>query len=132
MAGHGRIVRQGGAFFRLVSLALDRAQLPFQPSDLGYIIESTLTDEIPANSSTQVFIQPGGEAVLAQHETQDDVDWLLREMQTSGAIDRAFNFSQSLAGAAIHEFNKMFESVPDSRDKRFILDLITWTFRRKR
>lgn len=71
------------------------------------------------------------------HATRDerraeDVDWLLTLMRDTGAIDRAFSFSQSLAGAAIHEFNRMFEDVPDSRDKRFILDLITWTFRRER
>ena len=64
--------------------------------------------------------------------TEDDVAWLLHLMQDSGAIDRAFSFSQSLAGAAIHEYNRMFEGVPDGRDKRFILDLITWTFRRER
>lgn len=62
----------------------------------------------------------------------DDVAWILEEMQNCGAIDRAFRFSQSLAGAAIHEFNTIFADLPDSRDKRFILDLITWTFRRKR
>ncbi len=67
-----------------------------------------------------------------ENRKEDDVAWILRLMRESGAIDRAFNFSQSLAGAAIHEFNKMFESVPDSRDKQFILDLITWTFRRDR
>jgi len=62
----------------------------------------------------------------------EDVDWLLGEMQACGAIERAYNFSQGLAGAAIHEFNALFADLPDSRDKRFILDLITWTFRRKR
>lgn len=63
---------------------------------------------------------------------EEDVDWIFQLMEETGAIDHAFGFSQSLAGAAIHEFNKMFEDVPDSRDKRFILDLITWTFRRER
>ncbi|MGX9356886.1 polyprenyl synthetase family protein [Roseobacteraceae bacterium S113] len=67
-----------------------------------------------------------------EERSQEDVDWLLSEMEDSGAIDRAFTFSQSLAGAAIHEFNKMFDHLPESRDKTFILDLITWTFRRKR
>lgn len=59
-----------------------------------------------------------------------DVDWLRTIMSDSGAIDRAFTFSQGLAGAAIHEFNHLFADVPDSRDKTFIRDLITWTFRR--
>ena len=63
---------------------------------------------------------------------EEDVVWILDEMKACGAIDRAYTFSQSLAGAAIHEFNTIFGALPDSRDKQFILDLITWTFRRKR
>lgn len=62
----------------------------------------------------------------------EDVAWLLDEMKACGAIDRAYSFSQSLAGAAIHEFHTVFADLPESRDKQFILDLITWTFRRKR
>ena len=67
-----------------------------------------------------------------EERREEDVAWLLHLMQESGAIDHAFEFSQSLAGAAIHEFEKMFETVPDGRDKTFIRDLITWTFRRER
>ncbi|MBM1309900.1 polyprenyl synthetase family protein [Sulfitobacter mediterraneus] len=65
-----------------------------------------------------------------EERDQADVEWLLARMQDSGAIDRAFTFSQSMAGAAIHEFGRLFEAVPDSRDKTFIRDLVTWTFRR--
>ncbi|MEM7472976.1 MAG: polyprenyl synthetase family protein [Pseudomonadota bacterium] len=64
--------------------------------------------------------------------TEKDVAWILHLMQDSGAIEHAFQFSQSLAGAAIHEFEMMFQDVPDGRDKTFIRDLITWTFRRER
>jgi geranylgeranyl diphosphate synthase type II len=60
----------------------------------------------------------------------EDVTWLLDIMTQTGAIDRAYVFSQSLAGAAIHEFSRLFKDLPDSRDKTFIRELITWTFRR--
>lgn len=72
-------------------------------------------------------------AYLAQTRdtrSQKDIDWLLAIMNETGAIDRAFTFAQGLAGAAIHEFSRLFAEVPDSRDKTFIRDLITWTFRR--
>ena len=69
-------------------------------------------------------------AASREDRTQEDVDWILDMMQSGGAIDRAYRFSQSLAGAAIHEFNVMFDGIPHSREKQFILDLITWTFRR--
>ena len=67
-----------------------------------------------------------------EERSDEDVAWILRLMQESGAIDHAYEFAQSLAGAAIHEFETMFETVPDGRDKTFIRDLITWTFRRER
>ncbi|MBD3663906.1 polyprenyl synthetase family protein [Sulfitobacter sp. TSTF-M16] len=62
--------------------------------------------------------------------SEADVAWLLDAMNEVGAIDRAFQYSQSLASAAIHEFSRAFKDIPDTRDTVFIRDLITWTFRR--
>lgn len=69
-------------------------------------------------------------AQAREERSQNDVEWLLDVMTEKGAIERAFVFSQSLAGAAVHEFSQIFKDVPDSRDKIFLRDLITWTFRR--
>ena len=65
-----------------------------------------------------------------EERSRSDVEWVLDVMTETGAIDRAFVFSQSLAGAAVHEFMRMFDGVSETRDKIFIQDLITWTFRR--
>lgn len=67
-----------------------------------------------------------------EDRSRDDVEWVLDAMTETGAIDRAFSYAQALAGAAVHEFSKAFAEVPDSRDKVFVQDLITWTFRRDR
>ena len=38
--------------------------------------------------------------------------------------------AHGLAGAALHEFSKIYDKVPDSRDKDFIEGMVTWVFER--
>ncbi|MEM7520310.1 MAG: polyprenyl synthetase family protein [Pseudomonadota bacterium] len=59
-----------------------------------------------------------------------DIEWLLERMQDIGAIENAQMLARGLAGAARQEFDALMGDLPDSKDKRFIRDLITWTFRR--
>lgn len=59
-----------------------------------------------------------------------DVHWLLETMRAARSIERARMFAHGLAGAALQEFDRLFADVPDSRDKTFIRDLVTWTFQR--
>ena len=61
---------------------------------------------------------------------QEDVEWILGRMHEINAIEKAQMFARGLAGAARREFSTLMGELPDSRDKTFIRDLITWTFRR--
>ena len=47
-------------------------------------------------------------------------------MKHYGSIDYAQEVADGLAGAALHEFSILFDALPDSRDKRFLADLVTW------
>ena len=62
--------------------------------------------------------------------TEEDVQWILGLMHDINAIEKAQMFARGLAGAALREFETLAGALPDSRDKRFIRDLITWTFHR--
>lgn len=59
-----------------------------------------------------------------------DVAWVRSLMDTYECIEYARKFAHGLAGAAAHEFSKIYKNVPDSRDKRFIEGLVTWVFER--
>lgn len=70
---------------------------------------------------------------LAQPREQrhaDDVRWVRENMDEFGCIDYARRFAHGLAGAAQHEFDRIFADVPDSRDRQFIEGLVTWVFER--
>lgn len=62
--------------------------------------------------------------------TEEDVAWVLEQMYEIDAIEKAQMFARGLAGAALEEFTTLVQDLPDGRDKRFIQELITWTFRR--
>jgi geranylgeranyl diphosphate synthase, type II len=51
-------------------------------------------------------------------------------MERYGCIDYARQVAHGLAGAAGHEFESVFGSLPDSRDKRFIESLPSWVIER--
>lgn len=68
----------------------------------------------------------------ASRETRSEADvaWILEMMQDMGAIEKAQMTARGLAGAARRELEILMGDLPESRDKRFIRDLTTWTFRR--
>ena len=59
-----------------------------------------------------------------------DVRWVQRAMDRYGCIEHARQVAQGLAGAACHEFDVAFGSLPDSQDKRFIEALPVWVIER--
>ncbi|MDP9120431.1 MAG: polyprenyl synthetase family protein, partial [Acidobacteriota bacterium] len=56
--------------------------------------------------------------------------WVIERMKHYGSIDYAQEVANGLAGAALHEFSTLFDSLPDSRDKTFLADLATWVLER--
>lgn len=46
------------------------------------------------------------------------------------ALDHARTVARGLAGAALYEFDRYFDDLPESRDRRFIRSLVTWVLER--
>ena len=60
----------------------------------------------------------------------EDVAWIRAEMDHHGCIDYARRHAHWLAGVALHEYSVAFSHLPDSRDKRFIEEMVTWVVER--
>lgn len=60
----------------------------------------------------------------------DEVRWMRERLDAYGCLDYARQIAHGLAGAARHEFEGLYGPLPDSRDKRFIEELVTWVFHR--
>lgn len=60
----------------------------------------------------------------------DDVGHTRALMDRYGCIEYAREVAHGLAGAALHEFGRVFAGAPDSRDKRFIEQLPAWVIER--
>jgi geranylgeranyl diphosphate synthase, type II len=65
-----------------------------------------------------------------RERTADDVTWIRAQMDRYGCIDYARRYAHRLAGAALHEYSLAFSGVPESRDKRFIEEMVTWVVER--
>ena len=63
--------------------------------------------------------------------TEDDVRWIRQRMEDYGCIEYARQIARGMAGAAQHEFQRMFGSLPESRDLEFIRELTTWMLDRR-
>ena len=61
-----------------------------------------------------------------------DIAWLYGLMRRYGSIDFARRSARQLAGAALIEALTAFRDVPDSDDKRFILEMVLYVIRRDR
>ena len=59
-----------------------------------------------------------------------DVAWARELINRTGGLPHARIQAQALAGAALCEFDDYFGGAADSRDHRFIRDLIPWVMRR--
>jgi geranylgeranyl diphosphate synthase, type II len=62
--------------------------------------------------------------------TTAEVAWVRKLLDRSGALEHARTVARGLAGAALFEFDEYFADVPDSRDLRFMRNLLTWVLRR--
>jgi geranylgeranyl diphosphate synthase, type II len=62
--------------------------------------------------------------------TLGDVAWVRARMDAHGCVDYARRIAHGLAGAALHEYARVYADVPDSRDKQFIEAVVTWVLDR--
>jgi geranylgeranyl diphosphate synthase type II len=72
-------------------------------------------------------------AMLGQPREQrsdSDVKWVRERMDAYGSVQYARQVAHGLAGAAQYEFEGLYGSLPDSRDKRFLEALPMWVIER--
>jgi geranylgeranyl diphosphate synthase, type II len=69
-----------------------------------------------------------GTPLPARHE--DEVRWIRDRMDHYGCITYASQVARAMAGAARHEYTRLFAPVPPSRDRAFLEGLITWVIER--
>jgi geranylgeranyl diphosphate synthase type II len=60
----------------------------------------------------------------------EDVRWVRAQMDRYDCIDYGRQVAHALAGAAMHDFSRIYRGLPDSRDKRFIEALPAWVIER--
>ena len=65
-----------------------------------------------------------------EDRTAAEVSWIHQRMDAHGCVEYARAIAHGLAGAALHEYSRLYAGLPDSRDKRFIEGLVTWVFER--
>ena len=70
-------------------------------------------------------------AMDRQQRTPGDVAAILELMHRHGSIDFAREFGLGIAGAAGSAFEAAFADVPDSPERRFVHELITWMLERE-
>lgn len=61
----------------------------------------------------------------------DDVAWLRERMDTYGSLEHARAVAHALAGAAQHEFEREFRTVPDGPDKALLAAMPAWVLSRE-
>lgn len=81
--------------------------------------------------------EPGERARVAEilgrpreERTAAEVGWIRARMDAHGCVEYGRRIAYGLAGAARHEYARIYAGLPDSRDKRFIDGLVTWVFER--
>jgi geranylgeranyl diphosphate synthase type II len=60
----------------------------------------------------------------------EDVQWIRERMDAAGSLDYARTIACALGAAALREFEAIFADVPESQDKTFIRELVTWSLER--
>lgn len=84
-----------------------------------------------SNATAQEYERISAFLALPREERiGEPVRWVVERMRHYGSIDYAQEVANGLAGAALHEFSLIFDAFPDSRDKRFLADLVTWVLER--
>ena len=59
-----------------------------------------------------------------------DVAWILERMKARGSLAYARQVAHALAGAAREEGERLYAGLPDSPDRRFVLELPVWVLAR--
>jgi geranylgeranyl diphosphate synthase type II len=62
--------------------------------------------------------------------TPSEVRWIRKLMNKYGCAEYARKIAQGLAGAALHEYSLISAGLPDSRDKQFLEQIVTWVIER--
>jgi geranylgeranyl diphosphate synthase type II len=62
--------------------------------------------------------------------TLSEVRWIRKLMDKNGSREYARKIAHGLAGAALHEYSLISAGLPDSRDKRFLEQMVTWVIER--
>lgn len=62
--------------------------------------------------------------------SESEVDWMRELIDKYGCTEYARQIAQELAGAALHEFSLLAAELPDSRDKSFLEQVVTWVIER--
>jgi geranylgeranyl diphosphate synthase, type II len=55
-----------------------------------------------------------------------DARWILDVMRTHGSLDHSRNIAKQLAGATLFEFTQAFRDIPESDDKTFLHQIISY------
>ena len=55
-----------------------------------------------------------------------DTRWIMDLMRLRGSLDHARKATKQLAGAALYEFTQAFRDVPESDEKRFLNQVISY------
>jgi geranylgeranyl diphosphate synthase, type II len=72
-------------------------------------------------------------AILRQpreERTLSEVGWIRKQMDKYGCTDYARKIAHGLVGAALHEYSLLSAGLPDSRDKDFLEQMVTWVIER--
>jgi geranylgeranyl diphosphate synthase type II len=62
--------------------------------------------------------------------THSEVRWIRKLMDKYGCTEYARKIAHGLAGAALHEYSLISAGLPDSRDKKFLEQMVTWVIER--
>lgn len=62
--------------------------------------------------------------------TLAEVQWVRERMAAYECLEHARQVAHGLAGAALHEYTLLYDSLPESRDKRFVEAVVTWVLER--
>jgi geranylgeranyl diphosphate synthase type II len=65
-----------------------------------------------------------------ERRTLSEVRWIRKLMDKYGCTEYARKIAHGLAGAALHEYSLISAGLPDSRDKTFLEQMVTWVIER--
>jgi geranylgeranyl diphosphate synthase type II len=65
-----------------------------------------------------------------EERTLPEVNWIRRLMDKYGCNEYARKIAHGMAGAALHEYSLISAGLPESRDKSFLEQIVTWVIER--